>query len=246
MRATIIGIGLAVLLPGGIAMAQEAVKPATGLYLRGEAGYFWSRPADIGDRAAWNGPSCVICTGGSLDDVGNGGMIGGGLGWRFNDWLRAEATVAYRGGLQLKDSDNSGYSYRSDIHSTAGMVSLLVDAPWRLGPLQPFAGAGVGIAHNSMSHISQSATFSGVPVSENDPGGSSTGFAWQATVGLAWPVMPNLTAELAWRYVDLGKLRTSAGTSQFTVGTASVAVPTGGVEGNLRGQEALLALRWSF
>lgn len=245
MRATVICIGLALLLPA-VAGAQEAGKPASGLYLRGEVGYFWSRPADIGDRAAWNGPNCVICTGGSLDDVGNGGMIGGGLGWRFNDWLRAEATVTYRGGLQLKDTDGSGYSYRSDINSTAGMLTLLVDSPWRLGPLQPFAGAGLGFAHNRMGGISQSATVSGLPVSESDPGGSNTGFAWQATAGLAWQFMPNLTAELAYRYVDLGKLRTSSGNSQVTIGTASVTVPTGGVEGNLRGQEALLALRWSF
>jgi opacity protein-like surface antigen len=246
MRATLMGIGLALLLPAGTGLAQEAVKPVAGLYLRGEVGYFWSRPAGIGDRAAWNGPNCLICTGGDLDDVGNGGMVGGGLGWRFNDWLRAEATVTYRGGLQLKDSDGSGFSYRSNIHSTAGMLSLLVDAPWRLGPLQPFAGGGIGVAHNSMGRISQSGSFAGLPVSESDPSGSSTGFAWQATLGLAWPILPNLTAELAYRYVDLGKLKTSAGNSQFTVGTTTVAVPTGGVEGNLRGQEALLALRWSF
>lgn len=246
MRAIMMGIGLAVLLPATMGAAQEAVRPATGLYLRGEAGYFWSRPAGLGDRAAWNGPNCVICTGGDLDEIGNGGMVGGGLGWRFNDWLRAEATVTYRGGLQLKEADGTGYSYRANIHSTAGMVSLLVDAPWRLGPLQPFAGAGIGVARNTMGGISQSASFSGVPISESDPGGSSTGFAWQATLGLAWPLLPNLTAELAYRYVDLGKLKTSAGTSQFTVGASSAAVPTGGLSGDLRGQEALVALRWSF
>lgn len=246
MRALLMGIGLAVLLPAGIGLAQEAVRPATGLYLRGEAGYFWSRPADLGDREAWNGANCIICTGGHLDNIGNGGMVGGGLGWRFNDWLRAEATVTYRGGLQLKDADGAWYSYRANIHSTAGMISLLVDAPWRLGPLQPFAGAGIGIARNTVGGITQNSSFAGLPVTENDPGGSTTGFAWQATAGIAWPILPNLTAELAYRYVDLGKLRTSAGTSQFTLGATSVAVPTGGLSGELRGQEALVALRWSF
>ncbi len=243
---SVIGLGVAIGLPGGVSLAQDAIKPANGLYLRGEAGYFWSRPAGIGDRTAWTGSTCVICTGGDLDDIGNGGMVGGGLGWRFNDWLRAEATVTWRGGLQLNDSDGSGYSYRADVRSTAGMVSLLVDVPWRLGPLQPFAGAGIGVAHNTVGAITQTSSLGGLPVTENDPGGSHTGFAWSATAGLAWPITANLTAELAYRYIDLGKLRTSAGNSQFSVGTASIVIPTGGVEGNLRGQEALLALRWSF
>ena len=40
------------------------------------------------------------------------------------------------------------------------------------------------------------------------PGGSRAGLAWMVTAGLAMPVGARAILDLAWRYTDLGKVRT--------------------------------------
>lgn len=98
------------------------------------------------------------------------------------------------------------------------MATLLIDSPWRLRPLQPFAGAGIGVARNTMDPITRNTFFGDTLVARQTPGGSNTGFAWQAPAVLALPITANLTAELAYRYVDLGKLETSTGIAIYTYG----------------------------
>ena len=43
------------------------------------------------------------------------------------------------------------------------------------------------------------------------PGASGTGFAWMLTAGVAMPLKEGKTLDFAWRYSDLGEVRTGQG-----------------------------------
>ncbi len=229
-----------------ILLASPAVAQAQ-VYLRADLGASWAQSADIRDRSS--GPACVICSGSTLNDIGSGVAFGLGAGYRLNDLLRGDVTVAYRGGYSLSGSDAQNTAYRADVSSWSVMASAYVDLPVDLAGLRPFVGGGIGWAHNRMGGIGQSWTAGALyPAgSESDPSGSRNSFAWQLTAGATIPVATGLVAELAYRYVDLGKIGTNAGNS--TVGYATgfgYVVPTGGVEGRLRANEAMVSFRYSF
>lgn len=217
------------------------------VYLRADLGASWARSADIKDRSG--GPACVICSGSTLNDIGRSAAFGLGAGYRLNDLLRGDVTVAYRGGYRLSATDAQATSYRADISSWSVMASGYVDLPVDVAGIRPFVGGGIGWAHNRMGGISQG--WAAGPLNpagnESDPSGSRNSFAWQVTTGVTIPITSGLVAELAYRYADLGKIGTNAGNS--TVGYATgfgYVVPTGGVEGRLRTNEAMVSLRYSF
>ncbi len=233
-----------------VAAAIVAAAPALAqaqVYLRADLGASWARSADIKDRSA--GPACVICSGSTLNDIGHSAAFGLGAGYRLNELLRGDVTLAYRGGYRLSAGDTQGTAYRADITSWSVMASGYVDLPVDVLGIRPFVGGGIGWAHNRMGGISQSWAAGALNPAggESDPSGSRNSFAWALTTGVTIPVMSGLVAEVAYRYVDLGKVGTNAGNS--TVGYANgfgYVVPTGGVEGRLRANEAMVSLRYSF
>ncbi len=244
MRTILAAVTGALLLTaagGGTANAQ--------VYLRGDLGLGWATDAGIRDKAGAGNPGCLICQPGSFDDLGNSAVIGAGAGYRFSDLLRADATVSYRGGFRWRGSDVIGTSYRANVSSWALMANGYVDLPLALGPIRPFVNAGIGVAWNKMGAIQQSWAASSLSSAgtETDPSGSTTNFAWNVGAGLAWAILPNLSADLAYRYVDLGDIETKAGISQatFTPG-GTFQAPTAGVRGNLRANEVVLSLRYAF
>lgn len=237
---------LAVSAVAVVLLASPMVARAQ-VYLHADLGASWARSADIRDRST--GPACVICSGSTLDDVGRSAAFGLGAGYRLNDLLRGDVTVAYRDGYRLGATDSQNTAYRADISSWSVMASGYVDLPVDLAGIRPFVGGGVGWARNRMGGISQSWA-AGAPYpagGESDPSGTRNNFAWQLTAGVTIPIRSGLTADLAYRYADLGKVGTAAGNS--TVGYTSgfgYAVPTGGVEGRLTANEAMVSLRYSF
>ena len=90
------------------------------------------------------------------------------------------------------------------LHSEHALTSLLgID-------FTPFAGAGVGVAHNQVLDFYTVGTtnVAGVPIgSSSSIGGPTTKdkFAWQASVGLNFrPVQSHLSVDAGYRYYDGG------------------------------------------
>ncbi len=83
--------------------------------------------------------------------------------------------------------------------------------------LTPFVGGGIGVSRNTISNFTDvSLCFGGC----GNPGantyfdsGSKWSFAWALYAGLAYRVTPNVTVELAYRYLDLGNAQTGTGYS---------------------------------
>lgn len=111
---------------------------------------------------------------------------------------------------------------------------------FELGSFQPFLGAGLGIARNTVTDIS--GTSVGAP---NDmffvPGGTRWGLAWALTAGISIPVKKGIAGELALRYTDLGKVTTDAGHQTALVSTS---VPFDGAKGDFTAWELSIGLRF--
>ena len=137
----------------------------------------------------------------------------------------------------------------ADLSSVSGMLAGFVDLTGlglpQPGPFAPFVGAGIGIAHTRIGKTAMTFPATTTVV----PGGSRTGLAWMATAGVAAALSDRVTLDLAWRYTDLGEIRTGRGAGRVVWRDGSRAplplnlAPT---KARLTGHGVRLSLRYSF
>jgi len=153
-------------------------------------------------------------------------FAGGGVGYQFNGFLRGDITGGYRGGSRISFSDSfnafaadgsqifdsQGNPYKSinfyngNISSVVVMANGYIDLGTWYG-VTPFVGGGVGYAFHKMSgfhDVGAGGATGGFGVA---PDKHSNSFAWAAHAGLAYAVTPNLSLELAYRYMNLGTVK---------------------------------------
>ncbi len=168
--------------------------------------------------------------------------------------FRFEALVEYRPRYTFKGRANYNPPHvRQDVSAKlssvsamlAGFVDLTALGVPKPGPFAPFLGAGIGAAHTRIGETTM--TF---PVTTTTvPGGSKTGPAWMATAGVAMALDDRVTLDLAWRYSDLGEIRTPRGPGRVVwrdgrrVPRPLDLAPT---RARLRGHGVRLSLRYSF
>ncbi len=133
-------------------------------------------------------------------------LFGLGIGYQYNNWLRLDVTGEYRGKANFHGSDivvNAGYT--DEYHASKSEWLFLANAYADLGTwwcVTPFVGAGVGFSRNTISSFTDINTINnGIAYGAEQ---SKWGFAWALHAGVAAKVTPNLTLELAYRYVNLG------------------------------------------
>ena len=223
-----------------------------GWYLRGDVGVGSSLRPTI--RSTFDADVTVPNSRFDQRNLGDSAFVGGGVGYQVNNWLRFDATGEYRTaqGLTATESYNAGYfltpptnarafdTYTGQVQSTVALANFYVDAfHWNRFGL--FFGGGVGGSFNRVSNL----TDIGV-------GGTNTGFgyarersgvslAYQGTVGLAYDVTPNLKLEIAYRYLDMGDVRSGAINCQNT-GTCPHEVQ----KISLASQDVKIGMRWLF
>ena len=99
-----------------------------------------------------------------------------------------------------------------DLSVLSGMVAAYVDLPAlglpRLGPFDPFLGAGIGAARietgETRMTFPATTTMCRARVTEPD-------FAWMVTAGVATALSESTTLDVALRYSDLGAAETATG-----------------------------------
>lgn len=106
----VVAAGLAGTAQAADSYAPEAVITATNWYLRADGGFSWLN---------------------TQDDTVNSGVIGGGVGYQFNDNLRADLRVDYAG---LGNDDHS---------LTTALGNVYFDIPTQT-MMTPYLGAGIG------------------------------------------------------------------------------------------------------
>ncbi|MBL8587469.1 MAG: porin family protein, partial [Methylobacteriaceae bacterium] len=142
-------------------------------------------------------------------------FVGLGVGYQLNHWLRADATLEFRGGAHLQAVDQlletgtytfvnadgtigfgpAAYSrplrnfYRGSVSSIVAMINGYVDLGTWHG-VTPYVGVGVGLARNTISGL----TDQGFSYNSLNGVGSPTGGFWTDghKTNFAWALMAGL------------------------------------------------------
>jgi len=149
-------------------------------------------------------------------------------------------TASYRSGFKLDAVDAAPSSYSADITSYNVMVNGYVDFPLqRTKTIVPYVGGGLGYARNKIDDISNPNLPPLPPGSSTLPGGTKSGLAWQVSLGVGIQLAPKIILDIGYRYLDSGKIETSAGNV-----TGFFAQPYDGATGYLRAHELQLGVRF--
>ncbi|MCB1380571.1 MAG: porin family protein [Alphaproteobacteria bacterium] len=146
---------------GGQAHAADANADsyaAMGFYLRGDIG--WS-------FLEWSGK----------DDSGL--ALGGGVGYRFNDNLRADVRVDWAG---VYDSTVGG----NDMQITTGLANLYFDIPTN-SMITPYLGAGVGYGWGTV----------------DGPNNNKDGAAYALMAGASISLTDNIDMDVGYRFREV-------------------------------------------
>jgi opacity protein-like surface antigen len=192
--------------------APAVVEDFGGWYLRGDIGFSNQRVSRLNNILDANATTSVQTL-----NFNTAGIFGLGVGYRFNNWFRADITGEYRGNSQFFGTDAITFAggFGTDTyHATKSEWVVLGNAYVDLGTwwcITPFIGAGVGGARVSINGFTDQGIVTPVP----GPGPalaslafgdnvSRWNFAWALHAGVAYRVTPNFTVELAYRYLDMG------------------------------------------
>lgn len=204
--------GAALLLAVTGCGAARAADPDTGIDLRklGRAGDFSLAPPDVSEDAptgwyvradaGWAGVA-----GGDLAYAGvplgmglsgSGWSVGGGLGYRVTNFLRAEVGIDY---LSL-GSVETGFG-RMTSSATVALASVYWDMVTLAG-FTPYLSAGAGFAIDDLAAPAALA-----------PSGNSWGFAWSVGAGVSYALSSRVSLDVGYRYAALGSPGSADGLS---------------------------------
>ena len=229
------------------AYAPPVVEDFGGWYLRGDIG-FSNQRVDRLNNALDAGNTTSI----QNNSFNTAGIFGLGVGYKVNNWFRADVTGEYRGNSQFLGKDSITYPggvATDTYHASKSEWVVLANAYVDLGTwwcMTPFIGAGVGGARVSINNFTdQGLAIQGGPVLPSLAFGDNTSkwnLAWALHAGVAYKVTPNFTVELAYRYLDMGDGLT--GDLRTFDGTNNINNPT--TFKNITSHDLKLGLRWDL
>jgi opacity protein-like surface antigen len=196
----------------------------SGWYLRGDLGYLeYSKPKED----PFGQPGAALQNLRLRDEF----SVGGGFGYQFTNWLRADVTADYRnksnfGAVSSRTGFREGYnSELGSFESTTVLLNGYLDVGKWWG-VAPYVGAGVGFAQNRFrdyysettcvtSTCGDDPTRPGfVPYTLGPQGkvyrpkSSDYNLAWALMAGVAVDVGYGFKLDLGYRYVNLGEAKT--------------------------------------
>jgi opacity protein-like surface antigen len=225
------GVAAFVIVPGAFAAdlgpAPRMLPPvqapvedfASGWYLRGDVGVGAQKFKEF-DHTATNS-TFVWPASWRIDqkDIKDTAFVGFGVGYQFNNWLRADVTGEYR--QSSKGKAIGSYTefcpggrcfdvYDFDHQSSVFLANVYADlGTWWC--LTPYVGVGVGGARHNISALNDVGFISdgttGFGIADKDKV-TWTG-AWAVHAGLAYNVSNNLKLEFGYRYLNMGSPETA-------------------------------------
>jgi OOP family OmpA-OmpF porin len=249
MRSVMVG-GACLLATATTSYAQSMFNwVPNGLYVRGDVGGAFGNNTTFRDNSAGAG-NTTIGNGTLLTDPGNSIIFGGGVGYRFLPFMRGDFTLDYAPSFQphgtvvggtLAGTNATG---SAKLNSLVGMGNLYLDfgnfVPGGLfGPtVQPYVDGGIGFARNSLGTTNLTSTTGNETIS----GSTTTNFAWGVGGGVNFQLTPSLSLDAAYKYLDLGELKTGTTTSGF----GAPVTRTGLTSNDFTAHTVTVGLRWTF
>lgn len=203
----------------------EVVPEVGGWYIRGYIGmsnqFFDGLESDLFD---------VPSEFGWYDDGGfsSAPIVGGGVGYQFNDNLRGDLTVEWRGKSEfnavdwLRATPISGITtndYSADKSELVFMANGYYDIGNFYG-ITPYVGAGLGASYNTISNFRDINIINGGGAYADD--NSEWNLAWALHAGLGFQATERMTIDFGYSFISLGDA--SSGTLQNDDG---VSFPSG-------------------
>ena len=234
--------------------------PEKGPYLRLGGGLDWPDASALGDGDGCNAkqpPALFGCGAGndgrSLAARGSfqqTPVLEAGLGYRFSPWLRGEALLSWRPQLDFSGHSNfigagSDQPVSAAAASLAGFGVAYLDLP-RLAGVQPFLGAGLGVAHNTLRSVTYRFPSIGPAASTRTPDGSSSDLAWLLSAGFSVPLSERLSLDVAYRFTDLGSMTSSSGQAKVVRPTRTRSIAIASTTAELQTQGIQVGLRYAI
>jgi opacity protein-like surface antigen len=202
------------------------VEVGSGWYLRGDVGYAFD--VSLGDVSytAYN-PVDDINSSASFTSASLDGNVtwGGGFGYRFTDYFRADATVdgfrADFNGSTVSDLpcdpfDLEDTTCRSDNGSEVSAVSVMANGYVDLGTyvgFTPYVGGGLGMSYVSWSSLNDTTycvdgptddcTTTGAFGGSSHPGENGWRFTYALMAGVAYDITRNFKVDLGYKYRNI-------------------------------------------
>jgi opacity protein-like surface antigen len=189
----------AVDLPPAPVLEDEVDSDAlgSGWYLRGDLGV--AHQSISPRRAGADGLSALINI-----QTDHAASLGGGVGYRFSPWFRADLTVDHRFAAAFKGSRFAGNGAwavdRAAFDATTLSLNGYLDLPLWDG-ITPYLGAGIG---GSQARFDDTRRYvAGAAGVLPLPSDAETVFAWALMGGVAFEITTNLTVDFGYRYSRL-------------------------------------------
>lgn len=201
-----------------VAAVTLTIMPANaqsleGLYVRAEAGLAFHPPVVINDVHT-GAANCIFCDNEVTGSTATSAIAGGAAGIRMTPSFRAEISVDYLSPARISGRNdlNPPTSLSANPDSVVALANGFIDFPELpvFGPLLPYVDAGIGMAFNStgaMTGVTSGSTYALAS-------GSAARFAYAVGAGVAYPLAPHLSLDLAYRFFDLGELRSGSSAVQ--------------------------------
>jgi|LNFM01.1.fsa_nt_gb opacity protein-like surface antigen len=198
------------------------VEVGSGWYLRGDVGYALQTDTDLATYRTFN-PITATYGQASFDtsSLDSEFIFGGGIGYRYNDWIRGDATID---GFRSKFSGTTssatpclttgpiGTSCRSEDGSTVSAISFMGNGYIDLGTyvgITPYVGAGAGMSYLSWSGLNSQSycvggACTGTPIAPTaNSGVKDWRFTYALMAGVAYDLTRNLKLDLGYKYRDI-------------------------------------------
>jgi opacity protein-like surface antigen len=139
-------------------------------------------------------------------------IVGAGVGYEFNDYLRGDLTVEWRGksdfyALDWLD-DASGLSTNEYTAKKSELV-FMANGYYDFGNFSgftPYVGAGIGASYNTISHFRDVNVIDGGSGYADD--NSEWNLAWALHAGLGFQATERMTIDFGYSFISLGDAST--------------------------------------
>jgi opacity protein-like surface antigen len=144
-----------------------------------------------------------------------GFAVGGAVGYRVQEWMRAELNLSYRE-ADIDKLTGPGFVLEGagDAGAFAALANLYFDFTPR-EPVTPYVGVGIGVA---LIDVDSDGSANVLTINDD-----STEFAWNVMAGAAWSVTDNVDLTLGYRYLstndgEFNATEVGVGSSEMDVG----------------------------
>ena len=188
----------------------------------------------------------------SQGSMGNTGLYGAEVGYRFNENFRTSLSLSYipdfknNYSTSMPETDNKGRNYtettnyNTKVKSLVSMFNVYYDIV-EINKFTPYITLGAGMSSNKTSSTDTITNGLGGSASLTYSTATHNCFAYQAGLGARYSINKDFDLDLHYAYANLGKFKTGT-TLSYNGASESVAAKTG----KLRAQEVIVGIAYKF